>query len=345
MFVDRVLITVSGGVGGTGCVSFHRVRPGSPPRPDGGHGGVGGDVILEVREGVDTLGGWHERCQVVAPTGRDGQGRGKNGHRGEDLLAAVPVGTLVREVPTGEVLADLDERGKRFLAARGGQGGKGNHGNREPWKDKAGQKRPGVAGEERELELDLRLVAEVALVGQPNAGKSSILAALTRVKVKVAEYPFTTTQPVLGVAELPGFRRVTLVEFPGLVAGSRDGAGLGNGFLKHLWRIKLIVQVVDAGAGDDAGRDFREVAAELGAYDPELAGRPRIVIAAKTDLARAEENRGRLDEALAAAAGGGKGLPRVFPISVATGEGLDAFREALAEVDREGKARVDGQGR
>ena len=332
MFVDRVVITVKGGEGGNGCTSFAPGRPGGRKKAEGGSGGSGGGVILEAREGIESLAAYRNRRELAAGRGDYGRGRGKEGGKGKDLISGVPVGTLVREVPGGAILGDLDRKGKKLPVARGGRGGKGNRGSRTPWKDSPREMRPGGKGEEKELELDLRLVADVVLVGSPNAGKSSLLSSLAHSRAKIAPYPFTTTEPVLGVVTLPGFERFSLVELPGLLPDSHRGAGVGNSFLKHLWRVKVIAYVVDVGEGKEPWKDFLGVREELRTYSPEVERLLQVVVATKMDLPPAGDNRRLLEEKISTA---GEEIG-VFAVSATDNQGLDRLGEALEKMVREG---------
>jgi GTP-binding protein len=332
MFVDETTIEVTAGRGGDGVTSFHREKYRPRGGPDGGDGGRGGDVILVADPNIATLVEYHFHPHQRAPKGGHGQGSNRRGADGEDRVLPVPVGTIVRD-QQGRPLADLATPGARFVAARGGRGGRGNatlsagrrvahfHEKAEP-------------GQQRRLTLELRLLADAGLVGFPNAGKSSIVAWASAARPKIADYPFTTLEPVLGMVRVGG-RDFVLADVPGLIPGAARGKGLGHRFLRHLARSAVLVHVIDLmptepGRGPEA--DLAAIEAELAAFDPELAARPALVVANKVDL---PEGRARLPEAAAAAAR--RGLT-CLPISAATGEGMQAFLYVLAELVAEARA-------
>ncbi|MFL5792450.1 MAG: GTPase ObgE [Actinomycetota bacterium] len=335
MFVDETTIEVTAGRGGDGVTSFHREKYRPRGGPDGGDGGRGGDVVLAADPGVGTLVEYHFHPHQRAGRGRHGQGSNRRGANGEDRVLPVPVGTLVRDA-AGQPLAALHRPGARFVAARGGRGGRGNAALSGPGRRVATFHEKGEPGRQRRLTLELRSLADAALVGFPNAGKSSIVARASAARPKVADYPFTTLEPVLGVVRA-GDRDFVLADVPGLIPGAATGKGLGHRFLRHVTRSAVLVHVVDLhplDPGRDPERDLAALEAELGAYDPELADRPAMVVANKIDL---PEGRARLPEAEAAAKR--RGLP-CFGVSAATGEGLREFLYALgAEVARARAAR------
>lgn len=327
--VDEARFFVGAGRGGKGCVSFRREKFVPKGGPNGGDGGKGGDVWLVADAGLQSLVDFSFRSHFKAENGQGGQGSDKNGRGGKDCLVPVPLGSVVRDAESGELLADLTEPGQRFLAARGGAGGLGNRHfatavNRAPR-----QSTPGEEGEERWLAIELKLLADVGLAGLPNAGKSTLLSRLSAAKPKIADYPFTTLEPQLGVMRFPDnpeLRPCVLADIPGLIEGAHQGIGLGHQFLRHIERTSLLVQLVDAsGEGDKALEDCRIVAAELAAYSEELAARPRLVVLNKTDLLSAE----RLAELESRFAD--QGL-QTLAISAATGAGLDALRHKIGEM-------------
>jgi GTP-binding protein len=328
-FVDEARIHVRGGAGGDGAVSFRREKYRPKGGPDGGDGGPGGSVILRATAGVATLAEVARHPHVRAGRGQHGQGSDRHGAAGEDRIVPVPIGTVVRD-ETGAVLADLAEEGATFVAARGGRGGRGNAALATPRRRAPGFAERGEPGEERWLTLELRLLADVGLVGLPNAGKSSLIARLSAARPKVAPYPFTTLSPQLGVAEVEGVRFV-VADVPGLVEGASRGRGLGLGFLRHLARCRVLCYVIDLAAGDPA-EALAVLRRELAAHDPALAARPAVVAGNKVDL---PEGRARVAEAAAAAA------PAPFhAVSALTGEGVEALAEALAAaVERERASR------
>jgi GTPase len=318
MFLDRTRVKVRGGDGGRGAISFRREAHVPRGGPDGGDGGRGGDVVFRVDEGLTTLSELRFKRQLAAGAGQSGAGKDRSGKAGARLLVRVPPGTLVRDVQSGEVVADLVAPGQEFVAARGGRGGKGNARfvssvRRVPRIAEDGQR-----GGSRELELELKLIADVGLVGLPNAGKSTLLAALTRARPKIADYPFTTLTPNLGVARLED-RELVVADIPGLIEGAHRGAGLGEEFLRHIERTRLLVHVVDASLEDPLA-DLRTVEAELSAYGKGLSALPRIVAFNKTDLPEARAKVSSLPDLA--------GTPSVL-VSAATGDGVAALNKRL----------------
>jgi len=331
MFIDSARITVVAGRGGNGCVSFRREKFVPRGGPDGGDGGRGGDVILRVDPGYNTLLHIHHRRIVRAEKGRPGQGSNKTGAGGRDVILPVPPGTVVRDAATGEVLADLVKEGDEVVAARGGRGGRGNarfatSTNRAPRRAEEGE-----PGEERELELELKLLADVGLVGLPNAGKSTLLSRVSAARPKVAAYPFTTLEPHLGVMRVPGdaFGTLVLADIPGLIEGAHRGAGLGIQFLRHVERCRVLAHLVDL--ADPAPVDERVAAlrAELAAYDPPLDGRPWVLVGTKIDALAGPQREEALGELAAVAARLGVEWTAVSAVS---GEGLEALGRLLAKL-------------
>ena len=324
MFVDEAVVEVTAGRGGDGVTSFHREKYRPRGGPDGGDGGRGGDVVLVADPGIGTLVEYHFHPHQQAGKGVHGQGNNRKGADGASRVLPVPVGTLVRG-EGGELLADLDRPGARFRAARGGRGGRGNAALSGPGRRVAHFHERGEPGQQRRLTLELRLLADAGLVGFPNAGKSSIVARASAARPKIADYPFTTLEPVLGVVRA-GEHDFVLADVPGLIPGAAAGKGLGHRFLRHLTRSAVLVHVIDLAPlepGRDPEADLDALEAELAAYDPELAARPAMVVANKVDL---PEGRGRLPEAQAAAARRGLAC---FGVSAVTGEGVPAFLYAL----------------
>jgi GTP-binding protein len=335
VFVDETTIEVTAGRGGDGVTSFHREKYRPRGGPDGGDGGRGGDVVLAADPGVGTLVEYHFHPHQRAGRGRHGQGSNRKGANGEDRALPVPIGTLVRDAD-GQLLADLDRPGARFVAARGGRGGRGNAALSGPGRRVATFHEKGEPGRQRRLTLELRSLADAALVGFPNAGKSSIVARASAARPKVADYPFTTLEPVLGVVRA-GDHDFVLADVPGLIPGAAAGKGLGHRFLRHVTRSAVLVHVLDLvplEPGRDPEADLAALEAELAAYDPELADRPAMVVANKADL---PEGRARLPEAAAAAKR--RGLP-FYAVSAATGSGMRELLYALgAEVAQARAAR------
>jgi GTP-binding protein len=327
MFIDEVRIYVKGGDGGNGCLAFRREKYVPRGGPSGGDGGRGGDVFLRASEHYNTLLHLRFNPEHKAERGRHGEGSNKTGADGASIEVPVPVGTVVYDEDTGEQLYDFTQPGERFLAARGGKGGRGNARFATPWHQTPTEHEPGRPGEERRLRLELKLLADVGLVGFPNAGKSTLISRLSAARPKIGDYPFTTLEPNLGVVQMPDYRSFVVADIPGLIEGAHEGAGLGVRFLKHIERTKLLVHMVDV--SESTGRkplnDFKVVMKELESYSPELVERPMIVVANKIDVA---QDRKRIESVKRLAKR--RGLP-FFAISAVTGEGLEALKFALAE--------------
>ncbi|MBC7360550.1 MAG: GTPase ObgE [Desulfacinum sp.] len=298
-FIDEARIQVEAGRGGNGCVSFRREKYVPRGGPDGGDGGKGGDVVLEATERKQTLLDFRYRRLYRAERGRHGMGKAMHGRGGRDLVLLVPVGTLVKDVETGEVLADLNRPGMRWVAARGGRGGRGNARFVTATRQAPRYAEEGEEGESRELLLELKLLADVGLVGLPNAGKSTLIAAVSAARPKIADYPFTTLVPNLGVVQHGDAPPFVMADIPGLIEGAHEGAGLGIRFLKHIERTKVLVHLVDAAAvpPDDPLAPYRTIEKELEGYSDALGEKARIVALNKMDLVTDEAHR----EALLAA--------------------------------------------
>jgi GTP-binding protein len=309
------VVTVIGGHGGRGSASL-RHEPFTPRGgPDGGDGGRGGSVLLLADRSVPALGEYARKRSWQAPDGQPGGGGLKNGRQGHDLVLKVPVGTQVVDEGTGEVLGDLDQEGARQVVARGGAGGRGNVHFKSSTNRTPRFSEPGVRGEERRLRLELKLIADVGLVGPPNAGKSSLLRAISAARPKVAAYPFTTLEPVLGVVEGADLR-FAVADVPGLIEGASSGAGLGLRFLRHLERTRLLVELVD-GSADDPWAGLDAVRKELETYSPELGRRPSLTVVNKLDLAPVRRLRSRTRR------------PGVQFVSALTGEGVAELVRAI----------------
>ena len=291
-FVDEVKIKVKAGDGGRGCVSFRREKYVPRGGPNGGDGGDGGDVVMVADGQLTTLLDLRYQKQYRAGRGEHGRGKDQHGRRGEDKVIAVPIGTVIREAATGATLADLKAPAERAVIARGGRGGKGNARfvsatNRSPRRAQ-----PGLPGEERELEIELRLLADVGIIGLPNAGKSTLIAAISAARPKIADYPFTTLAPNLGVVSYGEGRSYVVADIPGLIEGAHRGEGLGHKFLRHVSRTSLLIHLLDASkiSEDEPLGDWVAVNRELELFDPALAEKPQIVVANKIDL---PEGRGK----------------------------------------------------
>jgi GTP-binding protein len=336
VFVDEVEIHVRAGDGGRGCVSFRREKYVPRGGPNGGDGGRGGSVILEADEGLGTLLDFRYRRHYAAERGGHGEGSDRHGANGDHLILRVPVGTTVRERDTGLLLGDLTADGERLDIAKGGRGGRGNARFATSTHRAPRHAEPGEPGEERGLRLELRLLADVGVVGFPNAGKSTLVARLSAARPKIADYPFTTLVPTLGLVRLDAERSFVIADVPGLIPGAADGKGLGLRFLRHLERTRVLVHLLDLdpATGRDPVEDWRVIQAELRAYSPELAARPQLVAANKIDLEGAAP---RLKRVVAMARR--RRLP-VLPLAARTGDGLAELRAALgaalaaAPVDR-----------
>jgi len=296
-FIDEAEIKVEAGAGGRGCVSFRREKFVPRGGPDGGDGGDGGSIYLVAREGVNTLADFRVKRRFRAESGRGGSGQNMAGAAGADLYVEVAKGTEVHDLDTGEKLGDLTRDGERLLIAKGGQGGRGNARFKTSVNRAPRQFDVGGVGEKRRLGLALKLLADVGLLGAPNAGKSTLTRALSAARPKVADYPFTTLHPQLGVVRVGPDRSFVLADIPGLIEGAASGAGLGIRFLKHLERTRLLLHIVDACAelsGGTVAETYRAVEGELGAYSEALADRPRWLVLNKLDLLPPEERAARV---------------------------------------------------
>lgn len=314
-FIDEAKIYVRAGKGGDGIVHFRREKYVPKGGPDGGDGGRGGDVVLVVNPHLNTLASFRHQRRFVAANGGRGGPNNRTGKSGEDLLVEVPPGTLVFDADSGELLGDLTEPGQRLVVARGGRGGRGNARFATPRNRAPRMAERGEPGEERNLRLELRLIADVGLVGVPNAGKSTFLAAVTNARPKIAPYPFTTLVPNLGVAELDETTTLVLADIPGLIEGAHQGIGLGHDFLRHVQRTRVLLHLLD-GLSEDPVADFAQINTELAFFDEQLAEKPQVVAFNKMDL---PEVRARWPEVKAAIEARGY---EVFPISALTREGV-----------------------
>lgn len=327
IFFDEAKIYVRGGDGGNGCVSFRREKFVPFGGPNGGNGGKGGDVYLVASAHLNTLIQFQRKVHFKAERGEHGRGKDQFGKSGADLFVEVPVGTVVFDAETGELLADLTEDGRKALVAKGGRGGRGNASFATPTHQAPRIAEKGEPGEERWIRLELRLIADVGIVGAPNAGKSTLLAAVSAARPKIADYPFTTLIPNLGVVEVDGDTFV-MADIPGLIEGAHHGAGLGDKFLRHIRRTRVLVHLLD-GAAPDPVADFAAIHRELELFSPDLAQKPQIVALNKIDLPDAQEKWPRVAKALK-----GQGH-EVLAISAATGEGVQALLRQVAATLRE----------
>ena len=345
MFLDETSINVRSGKGGDGCVSFRREKFVPRGGPNGGTGGNGGAVYLQADPNITTLLDIGRQRHYIAQNGQPGQGSNKTGRTGKDLLVKLPIGTLVREVlddqdpREGKVLVDLLDPDLRYCVVKGGKGGRGNKSFASSVNQIPREFEKGLPGVEKLIHLELKLLADVGLVGLPNAGKSTLLSRISAARPKIAAYPFTTKEPNLGIAELGGYARLVFADIPGLIEGAHEGQGLGIEFLRHIERTRVLLHLVSCEFEDceQVVRDFHLIERELSGYSEELAGKPRIVVLSKTDMLGPDEVAG-FQEELSTRLG-----REVLAISAVTGDGLEALlaasstlvKDALAAAARE----------
>lgn len=327
LFIDEVRIQVKAGDGGNGCLAFRREKFVPRGGPSGGDGGRGGDVTLVASNNYNTLLHLRFNPEHKAQRGRHGEGSNRTGRDGHSVDVPVPVGTIVYDDETGELLHDFTSAGDRFIVARGGKGGRGNQHFATSTHQAPTEHEPGRPGDEKHLRLELRLLADAGLVGFPNAGKSTLISRISAARPKIADYPFTTLVPNLGVVSVDDDRTFVVADIPGLIEGAHQGAGLGVQFLRHIERTRLLVHLVDVSetTGRDPVHDFHVILEELASFDPGLVEKPMIVAASKIDVAQDPH---RIENVRALAAE--KGLP-FFEISSVTGQGVDALKFAMAQ--------------
>ena len=325
MFIDEVKIRVKAGDGGNGCMAFRREKFVPHGGPSGGDGGHGGDVTLISSEHYNTLLHFRFNPEHEAQRGRHGEGSNRTGHDGVSIEVPVPVGTVVYDAATGEVFHDFTTPGDRYLAARGGRGGRGNARFATSTHQAPREHEPGKPGDERSLRLELKLLADVGLAGFPNSGKSTLISRISAARPKIADYPFTTLEPQLGIVRLSGDKSIAVADIPGLIEGAHLGHGLGIRFLKHIERTKLLVHLVDVseGSGRDPVHDFEVVMTELASFSEALAAKPMLVVATKMDVAQDPARVQSLRDLAAE-----RGLP-FHAISSVTGEGIERLKEAM----------------
>jgi len=327
-FIDKAKIYVKGGDGGDGSVAFRREKFVPFGGPAGGTGGKGGDVIIEASDSLKTLLDFKYKRHFKAERGQHGSGSNKHGRSGKDLIIKVPVGTVVKDSETGEILADLTKKGQRVIVAKGGRGGRGNASFKTSTRQTPDFAEKGQKGQERWIDLELKLLADIGIVGFPNAGKSTLISILSHAKPKIADYPFTTLSPVLGVMELDRGKSVVLADIPGLIEGASKGEGLGHEFLRHIERTKALIHLIDIS-------DFRErepeeafeiINRELEQYSPDLLKKPQIVVGNKIDLLSDRKLIERLEKYFQE-----KGYPFVA-VSLATKENIDTLKNEIAKL-------------
>lgn len=325
MFVDEAEIYVKGGDGGDGCIGFRREAYVPRGGPDGGDGGHGGGVYMEAVADLDTLLDFVGHHHWKGENGRPGKTKKMTGKSGENTIVQVPLGTLIYDKDTGILLKDLTEPGQRVCVAHGGRGGKGNVHFATPTEQAPRIAEPGRKGQERTLRLELKLIADVGLVGMPNAGKSTLISHVSSARSKIASYPFTTLHPVLGIAEISRHRRMVLADLPGLIEGAHEGAGLGDEFLRHIERTRVIVHLLDIAPidGSDPAKNYAKIRKELSKYSAKLAEKTEIVVANKMDLTDAEKAYKKLKKKLGV---------EVFAVSAVTGKGLSELLDRLWQV-------------
>lgn len=325
MFIDQAKVEIKAGSGGNGCVSFRREKYRPKGGPDGGDGGRGGSVILKVDQGLRTLIDFHYQRHYKAENGRPGEGNDRQGRQGKDLILRVPPGTMVKD-ELGNLICDLVEEGQEVVNARGGIGGRGNARFASVRRKAPAFAEKGEPGEQKRILLELKLLADVGLIGYPNVGKSTLISRISAAKPKIADYPFTTLVPNLGVVSLPDGRNFVVADVPGLIEGAHKGAGLGLDFLRHVDRSAILAHILDLSHSEerDPIRDFELISKELRFYDPKLASRPQIIIGNKLDLPGAEEKASKVAKYCQK-----KNLP-FLAISALTGQGIKNLLSVLA---------------
>jgi len=322
MFIDQAKIHVKAGDGGNGCVSFRREKYVPKGGPDGGDGGKGGSVYFQAAQDLNTLIDFAGKHHWRARNGRPGSGKNKHGADGKDLIIKVPVGTLIYDAELDLMLKDLNKPGLKVCICRGGRGGKGNKAFATATNQAPRTTTPGKKGQERNIRLELKLIGDVGLVGMPNAGKSTLISRCSAARPKIADYPFTTLEPVLGIVELTDFRRFVLADIPGLIEGSHNGAGLGFEFLRHIERTTIIAHILDIMPTDGSNpiKNYRAIRSELAQYSKALAKKPEVIVANKIDL----DPDGKMVKDIKR-----KLKKTIYPISAVTGAGIKELSELL----------------
>lgn len=329
MFIDRAKIYVKSGDGGDGAISFRREKYVPLGGPDGGDGGRGGDIVLVADPNMTTLLDFTYKKKYVAERGTNGSGSNCYGKNGESLYIKVPMGTIIRDIETNKIMTDLSHAGDTFTVAKGGKGGKGNSKFATPTRQAPNFAEPGMPGEERNIELELKLLADVGLIGFPNVGKSTLLSVVSKARPKIANYHFTTLKPNLGVVDVKGIKSFIMADIPGIIEGAAEGVGLGLDFLRHIERTRILIHVVDISGveGRDAFDDFLKINEELKKYSIKLWDRPQIIAANKADMlyddSIYEDFKKKVEEL---------GYTRIFKISGATNTGLEELLKEAAEM-------------
>jgi len=325
MFIDEATIKLKAGDGGNGCVSFRREKFVPKGGPDGGDGGDGGSIILEADPHKRTLLDFKYKMHFKAERGQNGMGKNKAGKSGKDLLIKIPLGTVVYDKESGDEMADLTQAGAQIVVATGGKGGRGNARFATSTRQTPRFAEKGTTGEEKSLKLELKLIADVGIIGCPNAGKSTLLSRISSAHPQIAAYPFTTKSPNLGVVKVGDWTTFTAADIPGLLEGAHAGTGLGDKFLRHIERTKILIHVIDAAGvdGRDPVQDYHTINKELEYYSKELPKKSQIIALNKMDLPQARENLGKLKKEL---------KQDVFPISGVTGEGIDKLIKEAAKM-------------
>ena len=335
MFIDEAKIQVKAGKGGNGCLSFRREKFVPKGGPDGGNGGRGGNVYFQAAENLDTLLDFAGKHHWHAKNGADGEGSNKYGANGRDLIIKVPPGTLIYDIDLGLLLKDLNKVAMKVCICRGGKGGRGNKSFATSTNQAPRTTTRGKEGRQRNIRLELKLIADVGLVGMPNAGKSTLISRCSAARPKIADYPFTTLEPVLGIVELSDYRRFVMADIPGLIQGAHGGAGLGTDFLKHIERTTIIAHILDIMPtnGSDPAQNYHQIRGELTQYSKELARKFEFIIANKIDLDPDAKAVKELEEKL---------QQKIYPISAVTGAGIKNLSELLWQKVKETKSEFDG---
>jgi GTP-binding protein len=332
-FIDEAKITVVSGSGGRGCVSFRREKFVPRGGPDGGDGGRGGDIILVADEELESLIDFRYKRHYKARSGAHGKGKKKHGKNGENLIIPVPVGTLVRDDSANELLKDLTAAGERIVVAKGGLGGKGNAHFVSATRQAPRYAQKGEAGEERSIRLELKLLADVGIIGLPNSGKSTLISKISAARPKIADYPFTTLSPCLGVVRFDEASSFVVVDIPGLIEGAHQGSGLGTAFLRHIERTNILIHLIDGSLTSplDPTKAFKIIHNELTLYNPSLATKPQIIAINKMDLPDAKENLPKIKRDF------NKLAVEIFPISAVTGRGIKPLLSEVIKKISDGK--------